>query len=198
MRDALQEMQKTPHVFSQISDAQLWVTASTTSECWRLICKQMYTFVKTRAVIEGAVFKSMVAHIKLPVNSGGDVRARVVGGEMEAAAKTVTVPTSPLPKFKPCSSVSTTSPSRRCGTLIIRVLRFETSLGFLGNAANLTCFGKLLRYVANCCCFVGATVYPLCFWEWPKSKSKETLRDSHCAQKASCAVPDDFRGNQYW
>ena len=55
----------------------------------------VHNFSKTRAAIEDAVVKSMVARIKQPVNDGAGVRARVAGRELEAAAKTVTVPTSP-------------------------------------------------------------------------------------------------------
>ena len=77
MRDALQAVHKTHEVFGPISDAH------------------GYNLAKTRAVIEDAVVKSMVAQIKLPVNAGGDVCARVAGEELEAAANTVTVPTSP-------------------------------------------------------------------------------------------------------
>ena len=89
-RDALEAVHKTHEVFGQMSDAQLSVTANTTSECWRLMCKHVYNSAKTRAVIEDAVVKSTVAQINLPVNAGGDVCARVAGGELEAAAKTVT------------------------------------------------------------------------------------------------------------
>ena len=59
------------------------------------MCKHVCNFAKTRAVIEDGVVKSMVAEIKLPVNAGGDACARVAGGELQAAAKTVAVPTSP-------------------------------------------------------------------------------------------------------
>ena len=90
MRDVLQAVHKTHEVFGQMSDAQLWVTTNRTSECWRLMCKHVYNSAKTRAVIEDAVVKSTVAQINLPVNAGGDVYARVAGGELEAAAKTVT------------------------------------------------------------------------------------------------------------
>ena len=51
------------------------------------------------------------------------------------------------------------------GTLIIRVLRFETSLGFVGTAAYLTCFGDLLRYLGDCCGLVGTTANAFCFEE---------------------------------
>ena len=88
MRDAWPAVHKTHEVFGQIFDAQLWVTANTASECWRLTCKLVYSSARTRAVIEDAVVKSMVAHIKLPVNAGGNVCARGAGGELEAAAKT--------------------------------------------------------------------------------------------------------------
>ena len=96
MRDAWPAVHKTHEVFGQIFDAQLWVTANTASECWRLTCKLVYSSARTRAVIEDAVVKSMVAHIKLPVNAGGKrvcTRCwRRVGGSCE---KPVTVPTSP-------------------------------------------------------------------------------------------------------
>ena len=59
------------------------------------MCKLVYNSAKTRAFIEDAEVKSMVAKINLPVNAGGDVCARVAGGELEATSKTVTVPTSP-------------------------------------------------------------------------------------------------------
>ena len=96
------------------------------------------------------------------------------------------------------------------GTLVIRALLFETSLGFVGSAANFTCLEDLLRYVEDCfdfvggfanafCfgeslrfvedsfCFIGVTANPFCFQERPKSKSRsqETSRDWQCAQKAS-------------
>ena len=95
VRDALQAVHRTREAFGPISGAQLWVTANTDSECWRLLCKHVCNFARTRAVIEDGAFKSTVAQIKLPVNAGGDVCAQVAGGELETAAKTVTVPTSP-------------------------------------------------------------------------------------------------------
>ena len=42
------------------------------------------------------------------------------------------------------------------GTLIIRALLFETSLGSVGSAANFTCFEDLLRHVEDCFDFVGS------------------------------------------
>ena len=61
------------------------------------------------------------------------------------------------------------------GTLISRVLRFESSLGFVGTAANLTCFGDLLRYLGNCCGFVGTTVNAFCC-----QKLRRYVEDCHC------------------
>ena len=134
------------------------------------MCQHVCNFAKTRAVIEDAVVKSMVAQIKLPVSAGGDVRARVAGGELEAAAKTVTVPSSPTSVQAMFVGFDDDQPQVHevgssgihheyemfvrtvqdvivvSGTLIIRVMRFETSLGLVGPAANLTCFGDLLRY----------------------------------------------------
>ena len=66
------------------------------------------------------------------------------------------------------------------GSLIIRVLRFETSPGFVGSAANLTCFGDLLRYLGDCCCSVGTTTNAFCLCEWSKSKSKSKERSRAC------------------
>ena len=83
-------------------------------------------------------------------------------------------------------------------TLIIRVLRFETSLGFVENLRQshiASCVEELRRYVEDCHCIAGATANLFCFKGWSrsnsKSKSKETSCDWHCAEKASCAVPDD-------
>ena len=59
------------------------------------MCMHVRNFAKTRTVFEDAVVKSMVAQIKLPFKAGGDMCARVAGGELEAAATKVTVPTSP-------------------------------------------------------------------------------------------------------
>ena len=169
MRDALQAVHKTHEFFGPVSDAQLWVTADTASGCWRLLCKHVNNFAKTRAVIEDGVVKSRVAQIKLPVNAGGDVCAQIAGGELEAAAKTVTVPTSHRSSSHARRFRRRQASGARgrlvdrvrgthhesemfvrtvqevlvvSGTLIIRVLLFETSLGFVGTAANLTCFGE--------------------------------------------------------
>ena len=83
MRDALQAVRTTHE--------SLWAdfrrAATQPSEWWRLMCKHVYNVAKTRAAIEDAVVMSMVAQIKLPVNAGGDVCARVAGGELEAASK---------------------------------------------------------------------------------------------------------------
>ena len=156
---------------------------------------------KTRAVIEHAVVKSMVAHINLPVNAGGDVCARVVGGELQAAAKKVTVPTS-VRRFRKRPAAGARSrlidrvrgTHHECemfvrtvqdavvfsGTLIIRVLRFEASLGFVETAANAFSFEEFLRYVEDCYCFEE--------WSRSKSESPETSRDWHCVERASCTV----------
>ena len=109
--------------------------------------------------------------------------ARVAGGELEAAA--TTVPTSPTevqamfvgfddnqPQVHEVGSstkseVHITSMKCSCERCKLSslsaapsssvLLRFVTSLGFVGTAANLTCFGDLLRPLGDCCGFVGTT-----------------------------------------
>ena len=195
----------------------------------------VYSFAKTRAV--------MILRSRACANQAASERwrvcARVAGGGLEAAAKTVTVPTTPEVQamFVATSRRCTRSTRRqsqrytsrvcnvrangarchRCGTLIIRVLRFETSLGFVGTAANLTCFGDLLRYLGDCCgfvgtanafCFeellrsvgdscgfVGGSANPFCFLEWSRSKSKEMSCDWHCAGKVLVSWRDHSRSH---
>ena len=155
------------------------------------MCKHVCHFAKTRAVIEDAAVKSVAAQVKLPVNAEGDVCARVAGGVLEAAAKTVTVPTSPAEVQAMFVGFDDDQPQVHevvdrvrgthheyemfvrkvqdvivvSGTLILRVLRFETSLGFVGTAANLTCSGDVLRHLGDFCGFVGTTANAFCFEE---------------------------------
>ena len=128
------------------------------------------------------------AQIDLPVNAGGDVCARVAG-ELDAAAKIGTVPTSPTEvqamfvgfddqphvhevgsstesdvhitsiKYscelcKMSSSSAAPSSSESCGSKLL--------LATLEPPPNLTCFGDLLRYLGDCCGFVGGSANALC------------------------------------
>ena len=187
--------------------AQLWVTANTASECWRLMCKHVGNFAKTRAVLGDAVVKGMAAHMNLPVNAGGCACTsfwRRVGGSCENSdsADFSHRSSSHVRRFRrrPAAGARSRLVDRVRGThheygmfvrtvqdvivvsdnLVMRVVLFQTSLGFAGTAANPTCFGDLLRYLGDCCGFVGTTTAnAFCFqvWSRSKSKSKGTSRD---------------------
>ena len=170
--------------------------------------------------------QGLVAQIKLPVNAGGDVCARVAGGELEAAAKTVTMPTSPTevqamfvgfddeqPQVHEVGS--STESEVHITSMKCSCERCKMSSLSAAPSSSEFCGSKLLlaslepppiSHASETCCDTWETAIaslepppiPSASKGWSRSKSKETSCDWHCAEKASCAVPDDSRGAQSW
>ena len=122
------------------------------------------------------------------MNVGGNVCARVAGGELETAAKTVTVPISPTEVeamffgFDDQSQVHEVGPSTESEVHITSVkctcasqqYRHHQRSAFAVSLEDPPMFSvsELFRSVEDCCCFVGISANRFCYWEWSRFKVK--------------------------